>query len=628
MQAVILAGGRGTRLDPKSEAPPKPLMPLCGQPLLDHIVSWLAQHGVDEMVLCTGYRAQMVEQAMGGGERWGVRLRYSVETEPLGTAGAVRAAAAMLRDRFLVVYGDVLADVDLSAMLQAHQRHAPLATLAVHPSDHAMDSDRVVTDRHGFVTRMVRKEDQAGLQAGALCNAALYVCEKAVVDLIPAEGTPDFARDVFPAALRGGAKLWAWHTAEYMKDMGTPARLAKVEQDLRAGVPTRMRRSALRPAVLVDRDGVLLEEVPFLSRQEQVRLIPGVTEALARVNKAHWLTACVTNQPVVARGTINEDDLHGIHTLMSGHLAAGGAWLDGVFTCPHHTDRGFPGERADLKFHCACRKPLGGLIHQAEAALGADRRASILVGDRSTDLLAAQRAGVLGVGVLTGLRCADGKHPIPPETPLLPGLNEAVSLALNTAPSWDPWLEQVRQSRVVLLGGPSRVGKTVCAAALRLRLQGLGVPVLHVSLDRFIQPHAVRRPSSTLKERTRFPTAAEAIAALVARDAVPMPGYEPRTREACPSQLVQWHGQGVLVVEGLLANAINVPGAFKVALHADAGALRERRRSFYSWKGLDEQEMAAAVDGRAEEHETVADAVRAAALHLALDAGLRLRTLA
>ncbi|MEW5851325.1 MAG: HAD-IIIA family hydrolase [Myxococcota bacterium] len=629
MQAVILAGGKGTRLSQDAEAPPKPLVKICGVPLLDHILGWLAPQGVDDVVLLTAYRAAYVEEVMGHGERHGVRIRYSVETSPLGTAGAVKAAEHLLKDRFLVVYGDVLADVDIGLFWQAHLAGEGLATLLVHPNDHPMDSDRVVTNRHGVIERMVRKEDHAGPEAGALCNAALYVLEKRLLAEIPADGKPrDFARDVFPALVSSGKRLLAYRSAEYLKDMGTLTRLQKVEGDLRSGVPASMRRSTPRPAVLMDRDGVLIQEEPFLTRKDKLVVMPGVVEAITRLNKARVLSVCCTNQPVVARGDITEDGLHELHRYMEGKLGEGGAWLDDIFTCPHHPDRGYPQERVELKVPCNCRKPQPGLIFQAEAALGVDRRASIFVGDRTTDMLAARAAGVLPVGVMTGVACKDGKHPLAPEIPLLQDLAQAVGLMLDTAPSWDPFLEEARSARVVLIGGGSRSGKTVAANALRLRLQTLGIPVLHVSLDRYIQPASTRKVDSTLRERIRFEDTREAVARLATCEPVLMPGYNPVTRERAASAVVQWSGKGVLVVDGLLAHALDVPGALKVVMRADAEALRERRRAFYVWKGLAPSEIDAAVDGRAEEHDTVASTLGLATLHLALDGQLRIQGVA
>lgn len=618
MQAVVLAGGRGTRLH-GAEGPPKVLTPLCGAPVLDHILGWLAPQGVRDAVLCTGHKAEEVERAVGDGSRFGMRVRYSREKSPLGTAGAVKAAEPMLAERFVVAYGDVIADVDLRALLAAHLASGALATLVVHPNDHPLDSDRVVTDARGHVLRFVRKDERAGPEAGALCNAALYVIERRLLERVPADGRArDFARDVFPMLVAAGEKIYAYRTAEYLKDMGTPERAAKVEQDLARGVPVAMRRAALRPALLVDRDGVLVEQVPHLKRVEDLRLIPGAAEALARVNRAGILAVCCTNQPVVARGELSEEGLHEIHRHMEGLLGAGAAWLDGIFYCPHHPDRGFAGERSDLKVACTCRKPMPGLIFQAEAALGIDRRASVFVGDHSTDLAAARAAGVLGIGVLTGYGCADGLEPLRPETPLVRDLAQAVALMLGTAPSWDPWIEEVRRARVVLLGGPSRAGKTVAAAALHLRLQSMGVPVLHLSMDRWILPHSVRVPGSRVAERTRYAEASQALARLVAGEAVLVPGYDPRTREAAPAEMVQWSGRGVLVVDGLLAAAVDLPGAMRVALCAEPSVLRARREAFYVWKGLDGAELRNAVDGRSEEHAAVLAAQARASLRLSL----------
>ncbi len=385
-----------------------------------------------------------------------------------------------------------------------------------------------------------------------------------------------------------------------------------------------MRRSAQRPAVLMDRDGALIEEVPYLRRSEDLRLFPGAPHALRRLNRANVLAACVTNQPVVARGEIDEEQLHAIHQTLEGLLGKEGAWLDDIFVCPHHPHRGFPGERVDLKIDCSCRKPLPGLIMRAETGLGLDRRNTILVGDRTVDLECARAAGVVGVGVLTGAACRDGKYPLLPESLLVPSLSEAVSLLLDSAPSWDPWLERVLAARVVLLGGPSRAGKTMAANALRLRLQGRSVPVVHVSLDRFIQPASVRRPVSTLHERTSFDEARNAVQRLVAGEAALFPGYDPSTRESGPAFLVQRPRGSILIVDGLLATAIDIPGALRVALHAPADLLRARRESFYAWKDLEKADFALSVMGREEEQRAVAQAAAASDLRLAFDTSQRL----
>ncbi len=597
MQAVVLAGGRGSRLAADAAAPPKPLVELNGMSALDHALAQLAAAGVDEVLVLTGWRADELARAVGDGARFGLRARCIAEPSPLGTAGAVRAVRDQLRETFVVVYADVVFAVELEAMIALHRRSGAWATLAAHPNDHPFDSDRIVADRQGRIERIVRARANAEPDDGALCSAALYVMERRLVDEIPADGAHDFARDVFPALLARGRPLQVWRTAEYLKDMGTVERRDKVSQALARGIPERLRRRTPKPALVCDRDGVLVEDRPYISRGDELRLLPGAARALGRLNDAAVLAVCCTNQPVVARGELDEDGLHALHRRLEGLLGGDGAWLDAIFHCPHHPDRGFSGERAELKIACACRKPQPGMIYAAEAALGLDRARSLVVGDRTADLACARNAGMIGVGVLTGAACRDGRYPIAPETPLLPALADAVALMLDTAPSWSRILDAAPAARVFVVGGASRAGKTVAAAALRLALQARGRDVLHLSLDRFIQPAATRRPEARLRERLRHADAAAALARLVGGQTLLLPSYDPFTRAAAPAMTATLPPGRVLVVDGLLATALELPGALRVAVEAPAEARLARRRAFYAWKGLAGDALELAVSG-------------------------------
>lgn len=624
MQAVILAGGEGTRLSAVLPGLPKPLAPLLGLPVLDHLLGWLAGEGVTDVVLCTAFRADLVEAAIGDGTRHGLRIRHRMEAVPLGTAGAVKAAADLLDKRFFVVYGDTLADVDLRKLLGRHLASGAEATLAVHPNDHPFDSDRVVAGADGRIERMVPKEGRAGPAAGALCNAALYVLERHVLDLVPTDRPSDFARDLFPALLAAGRPLWAHRTTEYIKDMGTPERLRRVEAALAAGLPRALRCAAPKAAILLDRDGVLNEDVPYITRPDQLKLLPGAALGLKRLNDAHVLAVCCTNQPVVARGELSPEGLHALHRHLEGLLGAEGAWLDAIHACPHHPDKGFEGERVEYKVRCECRKPEPGLLLRAIADLGIDRAASLFVGDRPVDLLAAERAGVLGIGVLTGAGCRDTALPLAPERLVVPALADAVALLLDTVPSFEPWLDAIRRARVVCIGGASRAGKTWVANALRLALHRTGTPTRHLSLDSFILPLAERTPGQGVAARIRWPEAAAALAEVAAGSAVLLPGYDPRTRSRSPGKAFAWNGQGVLIADGLLATAFEGT-ALKIAMHAAPEVRASRAARFRDWKlassGPAWDREAADLQ---EEEARVAEAAARADLHLTLDSRTRL----
>jgi D,D-heptose 1,7-bisphosphate phosphatase len=605
VQAIVLAGGKGSRLGASPDAPPKVLSPLVGIHAIDYVLAWLGREGVTEVLLCLGHRAEEIRRAVAG-ERPGLRVRVLVEEAPLGTAGAVKSAEGELAKTFFVVYGDVIADVDLARMQQRHLAWGALATLAVHPNDHPYDSDRVVTHTSGRILRLARKEDRVGPEAGALASAALYVMDRELLANIPADGTPrDFARDVFPALVSRGLPLLAYRTTEYIKDMGTPERRDRVERDLLRGAPLRMRLSSHRPAVLTDRDGVLIVDREFVTRPSEIEVLPGVTSALRALNRAGMLAVCCTNQPVVARGALNEEELHGLHTLLEGKLGADGVWLDAFYACTHHPDRGFPEERPELKVACDCRKPLPGMLLRAASDLGIDRRASVFVGDRTIDLRAARAAGVLGIGVLTGTALRDGKFPIAPETPIVGAFADAVSFFLELAPSWKSRLEEIRRAGIVLVGGPSRSGKTLAASALALALSAEGTPALHVSLDRFIQPASERPHGASLETRTGLREARVAVARLVRREPTYLPSYDPLRRSSAPGEIVTW-SDGVLIVEGILATTLDVPAALRVEIFAPQETLGERRRVLYAWKGLDPQQIAITLREREDEDRELA----------------------
>lgn len=360
-----------------------------------------------------------------------------------------------------------------------------------------------------------------------------------------------------------------------------------------------------RVGFLLDRDGVLLDEVDYLSRAEDVRLVPGGGQCVARLNRAGMPVAVCTNQPVVARGDVTPEGLARIHARMALLLARADAHLDGLFVCPHHPDPGTRSPDARFVTTCDCRKPKAGLLWQARDALDLTLHASVYVGDRSTDILAARRAGAVPVGVLTGKHCQDARHAIPPETPLLGDLPAAVDLVLTTVASWQPWMGQVRPGSVVAVGGPSRSGKTSVSTALLLALRAAGVDAVHLSLDRWITPRSARVPGASFLERVRFGASAAGVQRLVEHGAARVPAYDPFTREAGPDEDVTRPSGAVLIVDGLMALDAAVPSDVRVFVDGDEPALRERRRAFYGWKGAGAADVVDALEGRADERAAV-----------------------
>ena len=225
MQALILVGGEGTRLRPLTDSVPKSVMPLAGRPFLSYMIDWLGSHGVDEVVLACGFKADQVREVLGEGGT--PRLRYVEEPEPRGTAGAIKFAADELPGRFLALNGDVLTDLDLTSLMSFHERRRSSATLGLYPVQDATGYGLVRRSEDGAVLEFLEKPEQPG--AGEI-NAGTYVLEHAVLDLIPDGEMVSIERDVFPRMI--GEGLYGLPLDGYWMDIGTPGRYLQATWDI------------------------------------------------------------------------------------------------------------------------------------------------------------------------------------------------------------------------------------------------------------------------------------------------------------------------------------------------------------------------------------------------------------
>ncbi|HKA66291.1 MAG TPA: NDP-sugar synthase [Solirubrobacterales bacterium] len=249
MQAIVLVGGEGTRLRPLTDTVPKPALTLVDRPFLAYTIEWLAAHGVTEAVLACGFLPDVLRDALGDGEHAGVRLTYVTEPERRGTAGAIRFAADALGDdlgdRFLALNGDVLADLDLSALMRAHRERGARATIALHPVEDAAAYGLVRVDSSGRVLEFTEKTEE---RVPGEINAGAYFLERSVLDLIPPEREVSIEREVFPRLVGNG--LGALRLDGYWMDIGTPDRYLQASWDILEGrVATRVRPTA--PGLLV-----------------------------------------------------------------------------------------------------------------------------------------------------------------------------------------------------------------------------------------------------------------------------------------------------------------------------------------------------------------------------------------
>lgn len=411
MKTVIMAGGKGTRISEMFPDIPKPLIPIRNsegveKPVLEWEICSLRDQGFKEIILTVSHMHEKIEQHFGDGSALGVNIEYYVEETPLGNAGAL----FKLRDKigtedFLLLNADAVFDVDFNRMVKWHSEKKASVTLFTHPNSHPYDSGLVVADSEGAVEKWLTKEDNRPEWYRNRVNAGLHVINPAVLDNmdIDAEsiGKTDATGKVIKVDLDrqilkplcGSGKMFAYDSPEYVKDMGTPERYNSVSSDFQKGIVSAKNLNNKQKAVFLDRDGTINKYVGFLRNIDDFELINGVTEAIKKINASGYLCIVVTNQPVIARGEVTFDELQLIHDKMETLLGKEGAYIDGLYYCPHHPHSGYEGEIPELKFDCECRKPKPGMLVKASQDFNIDLENSWMIGDGENDVVAGKNAG-------------------------------------------------------------------------------------------------------------------------------------------------------------------------------------------------------------------------------------------
>jgi D,D-heptose 1,7-bisphosphate phosphatase len=290
--------------------------------------------------------------------------------------------------------------MDFSRLINFHREKRAWATLAVHPNSHPFDSALIISNGEKKVTRWLNKEDPRTYYKNQV-NAGIHVLSKKLLNAVcPAAEKIDLDREILKPLITAGkdsagsaVEIYAYSTPEYIKDMGTPERYAQVTLDIENGLVRRRNLSNTQRAVFLDRDGTINKLKGFIKRAEDFELIDGAAEAVGRINRAGYLAIVVTNQPVIARGEAALEELETIHNKMETELGKAGSFVDDIFFCPHHPDRGFPGERLEYKIDCDCRKPKPGLLFRAAKKYNIDISQSFMAGDDIKDVKAALAAG-------------------------------------------------------------------------------------------------------------------------------------------------------------------------------------------------------------------------------------------
>lgn len=391
MKIVIMAGGKGTRIAEVNSQVPKPMIPIDGKPILQYQLETLRKQGYCEIIMVIGHLGEVIQKYFGDGRDFGVNIQYIVEDTPLGTAGALYFLKTQIKEDFMLMNGDIIFDVDLKRFQNYHQRQKTIATIFTHPNSHPYDSGIIEADECGKVTKWLHKEDDR-LWYRNRVNAGLHMLSPKIFSFLPDMKKRDLDRDILKPLI-ADRELSVYDSPEYVKDMGTPDRYYSVIQDIQSGKVEARNLANKQRAIFLDRDGTINKYVGFLRDIDRFELLEGVPEAIKKINESGYLAIVVTNQPVIARGEVSERELQEIHNKMETLLGQYGAYVDAIYYCPHHPDKGFWGERSELKIDCDCRKPKPGMLLRAAEKYNIDLNASWMIGDGECDMAAGKAAG-------------------------------------------------------------------------------------------------------------------------------------------------------------------------------------------------------------------------------------------
>lgn len=428
MKAVIQAGGKGTRISEiTGDVIPKPMLEISGYPILYHQMMNLKKNGITDITVIIGHLGNVIKDYFGDGKQFGLNISYVEEDpqKPLGTAGSLYFLKDKLKENFVFLLADVFIDIDFEKMEQYHIANNADVTLLTHPNGHPFDSDLVVEEGGVVKAFDYKSNDRSTYNYKNLVNAGVMIFSPSIFKYLTELKKYNYEKDIIVPLINEG-KVVSYKSSEYAKDMGTPERYRRVQEDYNSGICDAKNLANKQKAIFLDRDGTINEYVGFLRKEEDFRLIPGVSEAIKKINNSGYLAIVVTNQPVIARGEVTEEELEEIHKKMETLLGLDGAYIDDIYYCPHHPDKGFEGEIPELKIECDCRKPKTGMLEKAAREHNIDLSSSIMIGDSTLDIKMAENAGMQSVLLKTGQKGEDGKYEVSP-TLIAEDLNDAIN---------------------------------------------------------------------------------------------------------------------------------------------------------------------------------------------------------
>jgi D,D-heptose 1,7-bisphosphate phosphatase len=572
-EAVILAGGKGTRLKSILNGLPKPLVNIAGIPLLERQIKHLIANQIQKIFVLVNHKSHVIEKFI-------IDKKFDISIEilddgdkPLGTAGSVLNIIDNFSENFLVVYGDTLFNVDIKKFSDFHfDKNKNGISIFTHPNDHPYDSDIVEVFNDNVLQIHPYPHPQEFYKAN-LVNAALYIVNKSSLKEYSFDNElTDFAKDVFTddVILK---KLKSYKSFEYIKDCGTPDRVAKVEKHIKSKIFQNSIINKNQKVIYLDRDGTLIKNVDHLKSIAEIEIFDETFSAIKKINDKGDRAVVITNQPVISRGDLTEKGLKDIHDYIEWQLGKKNVFIDEIYYCPHHPDKGFNGEVPELKFDCDCRKPKVGMLKDSLKKFNTDINNSWLIGDTTTDIKTAKNFSLKNILLRTGFAGNDFKYHVDPEF-IMNNVGEAVDFIYNGYENLikiceDNLFEKL-SSRIITISGQSRSGKSTFSKVLYYYLLSKGLSPKLINLDKFLLP--LEQRGNDIFSKFDLDKIEILIQNLSTKNNfnLELPYYNKiKRKQSNHYEKVSINSNNIVIFEGLIAGSFKLKNKFSIFIRSD-----------------------------------------------------------
>jgi mannose-1-phosphate guanylyltransferase/phosphomannomutase len=390
MDVLILAGGDGTRIKTLTRNKQKALLKINNVSLLLHQVKQLSKISKTIYVSIKESDNQIIKEFK---KIKRVKFVFIKEKKKLGTAGSLKELESFNIEDLLVIYSDILFNINLKKFIKFHFKKKSDLTLFTHPNNHPYDSDLIEVDKFSRVIKFYNKFTTKK-KIGNLCLSGIYIINKKLLKFLKKNICSDFSKDFLPKILKKKSNIFSYKSREYAKDIGTPERYRNSIKDFNSNKFRRGNIDSKVPAIFLDRDGVINVDRYNFKYQNPFKFIDGTFDAIKKINKNGFLAILVTNQPAVAKGFISLEKLTTDFKKLESIMGEMGCYLDEIYFCPCHPQKGFNGENKKFKRSCSWRKPNNGMFLKAIQDLNIDIKNSFMIGDTINDLIAAKKSKI------------------------------------------------------------------------------------------------------------------------------------------------------------------------------------------------------------------------------------------